>query len=325
MSEKSNNNYFDEKLIDLKIEERINQIINKKLFNDTNRIDLNFYGNIIDSVKKHNNDKVVMHYFFDLLFKRDFNELHNDAPLWISLVTEFYYHKEDVIQLMRILEIETPDNIDKFRLPLDWNESELDVFFNTLQNHSNTNQLIYRSNLKFWAQNALLDVLEMCNTQYSNIPWQYVLRNPLLKQEKYLRKIGKSLCGDIHGYKFYRILDFQSLDNNQIKIILDNIDYISLSSKSEVYDFILKCDLSLIDNPAFLDKIYRDNVTSYTFKVSNKIFEMPYNYRKSYIEDNLERSLDYLSSKSISNINKLEILNILSCQFKELIDKDLDD
>lgn len=223
--------------------------------------------------------------FLNLVFTKDYNEDVYDAPLWIGAMTQFYSNGEKVIEILRLFDIKLPDNIENFRLPIDWNEEELDMFFDTVNNHVNCNGCTFEGNLKFWSSRSLYDVKTQCyESGYSEIPWQYVLRNPLLRNEKYLEKIGKNAFTPFRWNNFYRIDKYLNLSDEEIKVILNNIDHTKMKNKGYVEEFILR-HLNLIEDDSFLKKIYSLFHDSYDFRYGKKILEMPYKYMLQWVND----------------------------------------
>ena len=235
--------------------------------------------NGLKNMVKDSEDKETKIYeFLNLVFKRDYIEQTYDAPIWIGAMTQFYSNKEKVIDVLKLFDVRLPDNIENFRLPIDWNEEELDMFFDTVNNHVNCNGCTFEGNLRFWGSRSLYDVKTQCyKSGYSEIPWQYVLRNPLLRNEKYLEKIGKNAFTPFKWNNFYRIDKYLNLSDDEIKVILNNIDYTKMKNKGDVEEFILR-HLKLIEDDAFLKKIYSLFYNSYDFKYGKKILDMPYKY-----------------------------------------------
>jgi hypothetical protein len=237
--------------------------------------------------------------FLDLVFKRDYIEQTYDAPLWIGAMTQFYSNREKVIEVLKLFDIKLPNGIENFRLPIDWNEKELDIFFDTMHNHYNCNCSTYEGNLGFWGSASLEDVKTQCNRNYSQIPWQYVLRNPLLKKEKYLKKIGKNAYGansySGHWVSCYKIDHYLDLSDEEIKTILNNIDYTKLKNNDAISKFVLR-NLKCIENEEFLNKVYSLFRSSYEFGYGKKILEMPYKYMLQWVCDNKNSATNFIEN-----------------------------
>lgn len=225
--------------------------------------------------------------FLDLLYKKDYNEDVHDTPLWIGALTQYYSHKSEIINLLRLLNVKLPPGVENFRLPIDWTEEELDIFFGTMYNHSNCNGSTYEGNLRFWSPFAMDSVDTMCKHNYSEIPWQYVLRNPRLKQEKYLAQIGQHATGrSYHWVYFYKIDKYLELSEKEIGIIINNIDVGNFACKDSqtINEFLLR-NIQYIANPVLLDKMYAKYHNSYDFKYNKTILKMPYSYIQKWVTD----------------------------------------
>lgn len=234
--------------------------------------------------------------FLSLIYDKDYvEELDTNTPLWIGILTQWYSHKNEMIQIMDSLGISTPKNISNFRLPVDWTEEELDIFFDTIHNHVNCNCCTYSGNLRFWGDSSLQDVKTQCNRSYSEIPWQYVLRNPRLKNEKYLAAIGKGAYSSksLNYSKFFRIDTYQELNDEQIKVIIDNMEYQRMHKSDEIDNFLLK-HINLISNEHFLDKIYDRFSDSYSFEYNNYILDMPYKYAYKWLTTHKNKAIQLL-------------------------------
>ena len=269
--------------------------------NDNNLFD-SIWGNIKNNLMKKvlpeeqftKNNKIYD--FLSLIYDKDYvEEIDANTPLWIGILTQWYSHKNEMIQIMDSLGISTPKNISNFRLPIDWTEEELDIFFDTIHNHVNCNCCTYSGNLRFWGDKSLEDVKTQCNRSYSEIPWQYVLRNPRLKNEKYLAAIGKGAYSSKYSNysKFFRIDTYQELNDEQIKVIIDNMEYQMMRKSDDIDKFLLK-HIGLISNEHFLDKIYDRFSDSYSFECNNCILDMPYKYAYKWLTTHGNKAKQFL-------------------------------
>ena len=260
---------------------------NFELFNLLmNRIKKNIEG--LDGEEK----SLAVYEFLDCFFERDFKENTYEVPLWLGCATQYYSNRTAIFAVLRALGFTLPEDIENFRLPQDWTEEELDEFFAHMGNHVNCNCCHFQDNLRYWKPNALDDPMKVCSRTFSEVPWQFLLRNPLLKKEKYLAEIGRMFCvpkGKYHAYQWYhfaKIIEYQDLTPEEIKIIIDNIDYTYFNkTKDEGLNKFLLKNIELIDNEVFLDVLYRCFYDSYTFKSQNILLKMPYGYIKQYLKD----------------------------------------
>jgi len=270
---------------------------NYTLFNFLmNRIKRNIEG--LDGEEKAK----AVYDFLDCFFERDFIENTYEAPLWLGCGTLYYNNRKEVFAILRALGFTLPEGIENFRLPHDWTEDELDEVFEHMSNHVNCNSCYFRDNLRYWKPNALDDPIKVCSQSFTEIPWQFLLRNPLLKKEKYLKEIGRMFCvpnGKYHAYQWYhfaKITEYLELTAEEIKLIIDNIDYSHYNNKDEDLKRFLLNNVNLIDNEVFLDILYTYNKGSYDFKYTNTILKMPRRYVKYYMRDT--HDLEWLKKNS---------------------------
>jgi len=247
------------------------------------------FADIFTNIKQHialgkdrkEKEERIFSFLCDV-FEQDYSVKNEyNAPMWIQCLTAFYSHKQLVIEILKLFDYDyTPKDINNFRLPIDWNESELDIFFDTLYNHSCTNGNTYSSNLQWYSGSSLEEVSKQCYRSYSQIPWQFVLRNPLLKQPKYLVRIGKEMI-TLHysnANNFNKICEYQKLSDDEIKVIIDNLDYVTWNGKDkDINSFILK-NIKLITNNNFLDNVYDYFKDSWSFERNKAILDMPFEY-----------------------------------------------
>lgn len=248
---------------------------------------------LVDNIKQFKDDKDKIYKFLSCIFEKDYEENTYDTPLWIGALTQYYSHKDEVLQLLKIIDVKLPNGVENFRLPIDWTEEEMDIFFSTMSNHVNCNNCVYKDNLRFWSINALDTVECQCKkTLYDEIPWQYVLRNPVLKKEKYLKQIGEHFTDKYFNnwYKFEEITEYLKLSDEEIKVIIDNIDKVLLTPEMAALDFIFK-NLNLVTDKVMLKKIYDYYKDSYDFKYGNKLFDMPYEYTKKWVSEHTKECM----------------------------------
>lgn len=233
---------------------------------------------LFDAIKVNCQKDEDIYKLFSLLFTKDYNE-SQDCPLWIGILTQYYSHKTEAIEILRILNVKLPVNVESFRLPFDWNKEELDIFMKTMHKHVNCNGCTYSENLKFWASTSLDTVAEQCSTRfYDEIPWQFVLRNPSLKNPEYLTMIGKNLEGSSSNWcKFVKLDEYQELTDEELLLIINNINPLLLKKRSPVTDFCLK-HINLITRKELLDVLYQIYTDTWEFDGKFKILEMPYEY-----------------------------------------------
>lgn len=226
-----------------------------------------------------------------IFFEPDFEENTYDCPIWLGAVVNFYSHRDIVVRLLKVLDIHVPNNIEKFRLPQDWTTDELDIVFDTMRKHIVCNCCTYADNLRFWQPHALDDVYNVCYNcmTYSEIPWQFLLRNPNLLNKKYLKKIGKMAYEEpyVSGWRCLFAIDkYQELTDEQLKTIIKEIDGpgANISKENSVSEFLLR-HLDLIEDDILIDKIYKKYWDSYSFRYENRILKMPVKYLELWVKE----------------------------------------
>ena len=263
---------------------------------------LNDSGTVLKMLKylKNSLDDEKVYSLFDLMFEKDFEENLYEVPLWLGILTQYYSHKDEAIEFLRLLDVKLPDKIENFRLPIDWTEQELDIFFDTMHNHVNCNGYVYAANLRFWGKHSLMSVEDQCKkTYYDEIPWQYVLRNPLLKKEKYLEQIGKHMISipSSNWSKFSKIDEYLELEPKELKVIFDNLNYQLWANKDKEITYFILRHIDLIDNENFLNKVYDFCHNSYDFTCKYKILDMPFKYIIKWCSEHTNYAMNLLRDK----------------------------
>ena len=246
---------------------------------------INYFINSINDSKCTENKEDKIYALLDIIFNKDYIESVTGVPLWLGVLTQYYSHKDFVIEILKLFNVELSQDVYNFRLPSDWSEDELDIFFNTIYNHYNCNGCFYANNLKFWGTSSLDPVKIQCERCYSEIPWQYLLRNPLLRKEKYLAKIGKEIYTGCPNYEFcFKIEDYQQLTDEELKYILNNMVFQRIKKFKFTDDFILK-HVDLIDNANFVNVVYERFKRDYSMEYKNYIFKFPFKYVEKWLTE----------------------------------------
>lgn len=242
------------------------------------------------------------------------------APIWIVLMTMFYDNRETVIQIMDYFNIKHPQNVNTFKLPCDWNEEELDYFMKAMPYNVNCNGRVFEDNLKFWAPTSLYSPKDQCAKNlycYTEIPWQYILRNPLIKKLKYLEQIGKNLFSSyVNPYiNFLKLPKYQELTDEDLLIIIDNLDVDNLKDRyiNSFYKFIFEY-IELLNEKQhkdILDKFLEllINEHSYDSYSTDILLRMPTSYLHKWIKSvTPEISVQFIlrQGKNVTDNKKLE-------------------
>ena len=241
------------------------------------------------AVENKPNREELVYKMLESFFDKDFDENTYECPIWLGACTQFYSHRTEVVEILKALEIYIPENIDNFRLPHEWTTEELDIVFDTMNKHYVCNGCIYEDNLRFWKPNALSDVYSVCynSGSYTEIPWQFLLRNPNLLNEKYLKKIGKMAFEEYNGHwsYFFKIQQYQELTPEQIKLIITNMnEYHTFDTKhfQKATEFLLK-NMEYFPEGPLLKSFYECFKDSYDFKYNDIVLKLPVTYVEDWI------------------------------------------
>jgi hypothetical protein len=281
---------------------------NKTIKELSNNIETLKNTNIIFNEIVGNLNKDNIEEFINVIYKQDFNESGN-IPIWFRLIVNYYSHKDKIISFLRYCKIDVPKKVETFRLPFDWNKEELNVFFNNMRNHYCCNGCIYENNLEFWYREGYWDKpIDNCKHSYSEIPWQFILRNPLLNTKEYCDKMADAINEGNHGVYFYKILDYQNLDEDNLKLLINNIDLtkIKKSSNDMFQNLILK-------NIKILNEEKYEIIYPLVFKVWREldyIIQMPKKYLVRYLhEKGIDAKEIIFKLKVLTKEEKMEIQN----------------
>jgi len=154
------------------------------------------------------------------------------TPVWFRAVVRFYDNRELIFKLMDFAKVDYPSWAKNFKLPYDYNEEELEIFFNRIGNFYVTNGNIFERNMGlFWRDIQLYkdDTRKLLNgKQYVAIPWNLLLKNRLLTTDYFFNKIVEGLSKNHvhHAIYLLNIQDYQDLTDNQalklIQTLLNN-------------------------------------------------------------------------------------------------------
>lgn len=252
------------------------------------------------STKETNEDKNKSVYaLFNLLFDKDYNERfskEDTEEFVLGCLVEFYSHKEDIIKIFKVLGYTSKYDLSKFILPTEWSRDELFYFFDEIDNRSNTNGTCFEDNIQFWKGFAYNTAKEQCDYRYSNIPWQFVLRNKELKDSDFLMLIGTNINRKYSGYQLLSFDKYLDLTDDEKKIVFSYIDFANINCSSEGFNLI-KRNIHLF-NDKQLEIIFEICKNKYEFSCDwNFISKLPMEFIKKVIENNPEKFKEILDKR----------------------------
>ena len=244
-----------------------------------------FIKDIFSKITKENVIKLI-----SLIYKPDFNESYlneNDEdrfshePAWFTMIVNYYSNKNKIIAILRACDIKVPKYAETFRLPCDWTKEELNVFFDTIYNHYNCNGCTYTDNLRFWYENAAgveFDPIKSCQRGgYSELPWQFVLRNKILNSPEYCIKMANQINEGGNGQYFIKVVDYQTLDEQNLKTFVNALD-VPKNTNNSVFNFIID-HLDLVDDTKKIGQLF-NNLNLESWGILSIIFAPPTNGSK---------------------------------------------
>lgn len=245
------------------------------------------------------------------IFPKTFNENTNECPEFWSTYVNYYNNKKDVVSLLRYAGVNVPDELDNIVLPHEWDESLLDKFFDTMSCHCNCNGSTYKDNLRYWTYKMAANPFNARHfSQYDEVPWQFVLRNPLLNSEKYALKIAKEINDGWHGLCFTKICTYQQLDPNVLQIIIDNIHVNDKTKKGNLADFLIE-HIEMIKDDARLECLYP--IISKQWRCDDTILKMPKKYQIQYAKSisDSDKKIEFLNKTGMTKDEKMEVMGEL--------------
>ena len=210
-----------------------------------------------------------------LAYDPDFDEpVSERVPEWFRALINFNSHKDDVITFLRRCGWDIPNKAYALKLPCHYNEQELDYFFETLRNHYVCNCQIYSHNLEFWYPTRWDAPVDNMKTQYSEIPWQFLLRNKLLDSDKYIDKMANAINKGDNGGWFIKVFSYGCLSDESKRKLINKL--ILTKKPSNEYENTIRQNVARITEPTLLEDYYNKFVNKYNFE--NDLHGMPREY-----------------------------------------------
>jgi hypothetical protein len=267
---------------------------------------------IIKKFDKSNLLEVLSYFGFNQINSPS-QQFNDDAPQWFLAYVAYYDQKEDLIELFGELGIKYPSWIRSIKMPYEYNEEELQLVFNTLHKMYVCNGQIFGTNLGFWYRDwfrykfNVKDSLN--NVTYAELPWQLLLKNPLLKEDKWFNQILEVLeKGKSHSEYFLRLYKYQKLTKEHIESLIKAYSLSNPKYKNSDHDELLKCALSTFKsyNAAKVtqDKMSERSHSSYYFT------NYPEEYQVLFIlqQDKVGKQVELISRSTLKEEKKKEML-----------------
>ena len=178
-------------------------------------------GDLFSKCAKNINETNIGEFLKFIFSNKDNPDSNNEvtkAPVWFLNLIVYWSNKDLLLQIYDLVGIKYPQWAIEFRIPYEWNQEEIDVWFQTLGNHYVCNGAIYENNLGFWLSEMQGKTpIQSMRRQYSDIPWNLFLKNPLLLEEDNFSKVVNAISDGNHGIYFSMLPEYQKLSVEQIE------------------------------------------------------------------------------------------------------------
>jgi len=263
------------------------------------------YADFMNAINKDNVSN-----FIRLIYEPDFKEENrfDYAPVWFQLVIDYYHNKDKVIEILKSAGMDVPDSAKYFKLPIDWDDKEIDAFIKNTGNGYITNGCIFSGNIGFWYNTGLWnEPVKNCSSQYMYVPWQFVLRNPILNSKKYCNKMEAEINKGHYGLYYTKITEYQALDNENLYTLVGGIDIKKLKKPEQYTINLLFSGIVAITDPEQLNALY--SIVKNKYDAINYILKMPKMYLKKFLhEEKVDAKRIILELKDVTQDEKLELL-----------------
>lgn len=286
----------EKELTELKLKVKSLELENKKLHKTNDVAEI-----ILPRITKENVESIISD-----LFEKTFHEETHDCPLHWGLYVNYYKDREQILKILNYAGVEVPYDSSVI-LPHEWDKVALDKFFDRMGSHVNCNGANYKGNLRFWGYRYAQDPFN--HTSYSEIPWQFVLRNPLLNSKEYAFKMAKEMScksGFNNGYKFSKIDEYQDLNDDVIKILVENISLDKKNMKGDIGQFLIR-HVEYVNDDDALETIV--GILNNMWRSYKEATRLPEKYQIKYARSlsRVDEKIEFLKVSTLSQEIKAKI------------------
>lgn len=183
-------------------------------------------------------------------FIEAFDEIFVRIPLWFKIYVSFYDNKKEIISIFNFLQIPYPEWMTNIVLPHEWSKDEIFLFLKNIHNQVCTNCNYFSRNIGYWYDNQKNNLLspekQILFQQHSNIPWQFIVLNPNLRDPEIIEYLQEH----INDSKIYSLIK-EMLNRNifnednlllSIKILKEEQILSIINTNKNVYNSIMKSE-----------------------------------------------------------------------------------
>jgi hypothetical protein len=144
----------------------------------------------------------------------------DSTPIWFYLAIKYYKNRDLVYNMFKLFGFDVPEWMTQFKLPHEWTSEQLICYCDTIHNHYMTNgktfdadniQYWYREQVAGWGTrsgNRILKPMEQMKHCYSDIPWQFTLKNPKWVTNKTVfEKLLTTMAADESNANYFLEID----------------------------------------------------------------------------------------------------------------------
>lgn len=231
--------------------------------------------------------------------ERDFNERN----FWFLLLVKYYDDKNTLFEMLDLFKINYPIWAKNLRLPHDYNEKELEFVLERISSISCTNGNYFSNNIHYYYEMVSSAKGEIkFETFRSCIPWQLLLRNPLLSTEKFFNKMISIIESNKSNSNFlFSVTEFQKFSKEQI---------IALAEK--LPERLLRCHEDFITANSFILKEIPSLSNTFKSRANDSNYS-PFHFLKFPVEIQAE----FIKQKDVGFEKKVGMINSSDLPFDE--------
>jgi hypothetical protein len=174
----------------------------------------------------------------------------NDMAVYFKLTLKYYYDRDKLFSLMDMFGVKYPDWLKDFKIPQEYDEDQIDFLIKNVSKLSLPNGNYYSNNIRYFFETMrdLRGNVQKIDTFRSYIPWQFLLQNPLLTEERFFNQIIEVLKSKRQNAEhFYKIVNYQTLTDEQAQAMFETIPNKRLNREQE--EFVSKNRVIVKNNP----------------------------------------------------------------------------
>jgi len=209
------------------VKEKLNSLIleNKELNKLKNK--LNIIKSFTEKINIDNIEQLIISNLYQKSDDMELNGMNSEyIPKWFSILTHYHKHKNEIINLFDIFNIEYPYYVNQFKLPNYYNKEELLKCLNNCGKLYVTNGEMFKFNMGFYFRQFCYDSFNLDkvikNNSYISIPFQLLLKNKLIVEDDEIFNllIGLIKNETLHSSYFLKIVEYQNLPYDKLKKLL---------------------------------------------------------------------------------------------------------